>query len=163
MNPVLMERIGDLDGAIMWTSTGSVTHVRPSDIAVGGLRLSIGDGLLIHSDTKHRAKVITLDDTGARALLFGDTRGIGRGDRVTVEPGGMSMNISDELIGRAIDGSGTAHRWPPCARRRAGASSRTHAFAARKSPHRHPDPHRGPSHRHVLHSWTGPANRYLRR
>ncbi len=107
MRTALAERLPALETAPTWSATGSVTHVSPSGIAVGGLRLSVGDALRIETARGLRhAEVVSLDDSGAHALLFGDTRGIGRGDRVIVESGGMTVDLSAELIGRTIDGLG---------------------------------------------------------
>ena len=107
MRQALVERLGALRDERAWSATGSVTHVSPSGIAVGGLRLSVGDALTITTTTGTRhAEVVSLDDAGAHALLFGDTRGIGRGDRVVVDGDGMTVDVSAELIGRTIDGLG---------------------------------------------------------
>ena len=72
-----------------------------------GLRLKIGDALAIQSsDAVRQAEVIALTPEGARVLPYGDVSGIGKGDVVTRDAVGLSMFMSEELIGRVVDGLG---------------------------------------------------------
>jgi flagellum-specific ATP synthase len=84
-----------------------VARVTASDIEVRGMRLRIGDSLLIQGrDAVGRAEVIALTPDGARVLLYGDTAGIGKGDPVVVDRSAMDVPMSPQLVGRIIDALG---------------------------------------------------------
>jgi flagellum-specific ATP synthase len=90
-----------------WKVTGQVARVTTHELEVRGLRLKIGDALAIRgSDATRQAEVIALTPEGARVLPYGEVSGIGKGDLVTRDTAGLSMNISEALIGRVIDGLG---------------------------------------------------------
>jgi flagellum-specific ATP synthase len=93
--------------ATPWRVTGKVARVTTHELEVRGLRLKIGDALAIHSnDATRQAEVIALTPEGARVLPYGEVSGIGKGDIVAREAVGLSMFMSDELIGRVVDGLG---------------------------------------------------------
>jgi flagellum-specific ATP synthase len=103
----LHARLTGLARATPWVRRGSVARVTPSDLEVRGLRLRIGDALTVHGDHEAvPAEVIALTPEGARALLYADVEGLGKGDPVTVDRHGLSVTVSDALIGRVLDGLG---------------------------------------------------------
>lgn len=90
-----------------WQVTGQVARVSTHELEVRGLRLKIGDALEIKgTDTTRQAEVISLTPDGARVLPYGEVAGIGKGDVVTRDAAGLSMRISEALIGRVVDGLG---------------------------------------------------------
>ena len=104
---MLAQRLGRLDDVTPWSVTGSVARVTSSDIEVRGMRLRIGDTLTIKGrNAVGHAEVISLTPEGARVLLYGETDGIGKGDPVVVDRDAMAMPISEQLVGRIIDGLG---------------------------------------------------------
>ena len=107
MNTALRDRLRTLERAEPWRASGKVSRVTPADLEVRGLRLRIGDALEVQGrdDTAH-AEVIALAPDGARALLYGDTAGIGKGDAVTVSGEGLTIPMSSQLVGRVIDALG---------------------------------------------------------
>jgi flagellum-specific ATP synthase len=81
--------------------------VTTHELEVRGLRLKIGDSLAIRTDDAVRqAEVIALTPEGARVLPFGEVAGIGKGDIVVADRGGLSMAISESVVGRVLDGLG---------------------------------------------------------
>ena len=107
MTTELRDRTTILSGETPWIRRGSIARVTPSDLEVRGLRLRIGDALTVHG---HHggvpAEVIALTPEGARALLYADVEGLGKGDPVTVDRHGMTVAVSDALVGRVLDGLG---------------------------------------------------------
>ncbi len=96
-----------LAAAVPWRTSGGVARVTPSDLEVRGLRLRIGDALAITGrGATIPAEVIALTPEGARALVYGELHGIGKGDPVTVRGAGWSAAVSDGLVGRVLDGLG---------------------------------------------------------
>jgi flagellum-specific ATP synthase len=87
--------------------TGKVSAVVGSEVEIRGLRLRVGDALVIHSGTADlAAEVVALAPHGARALLFASPDGVGKGDRVTVRRRGLDVVVGPSLLGRVIDGLG---------------------------------------------------------
>jgi flagellum-specific ATP synthase len=104
---LLRARLDELDGVSPWRVSGRVARVTTHELEVRGLRLKIGDYLAIHTDEMVRqAEVIALTPEGARVLPYGVVSGIGKGDVVTAERAGLSMYMSESLVGRVIDGLG---------------------------------------------------------
>ena len=69
--------------------------------------MKIGESLAIRTGGGFRqAEVIALTPEGARVLPYGDVSGIGKGDQVVADRAGLSMPMSEALIGRVIDGLG---------------------------------------------------------
>ncbi len=90
-----------------WQVTGKVARVTTHELEVRGLRLKIGDALSIRGvDGPRTAEVIALTPDGARVLPFGEVSGIGKGDAVTADAAGLSMHVSEALVGRVLDGLG---------------------------------------------------------
>lgn len=86
---------------------GSVARVVGHEVEIRGLVVRVGDVVSVACPTGDRlGEVVALSGEGARALLLGDTAGIGRGDRVRVRPEGLTVIASDELLGRVLDGTG---------------------------------------------------------
>lgn len=107
MTTLLRPRLEALREEKPWRATGKVARVTNHELEVRGLRLKIGDALAIRgSDAIRQAEVIALTPEGARVLPYGEVSGIGKGDVVTRESAGLSMNVSDALVGRVIDGLG---------------------------------------------------------
>ncbi len=107
MSTLLRDRLDLLRSESPWRASGSVARVTTHEIEVRGLRLKIGDSLAIRTDESARqAEVIALTPEGARVLPYGDVSGIGKGDRVTADRDGLSMLMSEALIGRVVDGLG---------------------------------------------------------
>lgn len=107
MTALLHERLAELKKTSPWRASGRVARVTTHEIEVRGLRLKIGDALTIRTDgVARQAEVIALTPEGSRVLPYGDVSGIGKGDLVTMEHAGLSMYMSEALIGRVIDGLG---------------------------------------------------------
>ncbi|MDJ0924468.1 MAG: FliI/YscN family ATPase [Acidimicrobiia bacterium] len=90
-----------------WRVTGQVARVTTHELEVRGLRLKIGDALRIRgAQGLRQAEVIALTPEGARVLPYGEVSGIGKGDTVTSDSAGLTMRVSEQLVGRVIDGLG---------------------------------------------------------
>lgn len=87
--------------------SGSVARVAAHEVEVRGLRLRIGDSMLIHGGGGSlAAEVVSATPHGATAMLFGETVGLGRGDRVMIVREGLGVTVGGGLVGRVIDGLG---------------------------------------------------------
>ncbi|MBW3657878.1 MAG: FliI/YscN family ATPase [Actinobacteria bacterium] len=87
--------------------TGAVSRVAGHEIEIRGLRLRVGDGLVVHArDGDLPAEVVGVAPDGARALLLAETNGLGQGDRVSVRPGGAGIVVGEQLLGRVVDALG---------------------------------------------------------
>ena len=106
MTSLLRERLATLEGESPWRVSGQVARVTTHELEVRGLRLRIGDSLAIRGEGTRQAEVIALTPEGARVLPYGEVDGIGKGDVVTRERAGLSMLMSEALVGRVIDGLG---------------------------------------------------------
>jgi flagellum-specific ATP synthase len=51
-------------------------------------------------------EVVAVGAEGSRALVLGETTGLGRGDAVTIRPDGLQLRVSAELTGRVLGGVG---------------------------------------------------------
>ena len=90
-----------------WRVSGSVARVVGHEIEIRGLRLRIGDALTVHAaDGALAAEVVALVPEGARALVLGDLGGIGKGDMVSVSPGGAGAIVGEGILGRVVDALG---------------------------------------------------------
>jgi len=86
---------------------GSVARVVGHEVEIRGLAVRVGDVVSVSCPTGDRlGEVVALSAEGARALLLGDIAGIGRGDQVRIRPEGLTVNASDELLVRVLDGTG---------------------------------------------------------
>ncbi len=86
---------------------GSVARVVGQEITVRGLRLRLGDSLSIAAADGNRiAEVVAVDPLGATALVYGDTFGLGRGDRVNRLPETPGAVVGEALLGRVVDALG---------------------------------------------------------
>jgi flagellum-specific ATP synthase len=86
---------------------GQVSGVIGSEVEIRGLRLRVGDALVIHTaDADVPAEVVALAPEGAHALLFGKADGVGKGDRVSSRSRGLDVVIDESILGRVIDGLG---------------------------------------------------------
>jgi flagellum-specific ATP synthase len=104
---MLRSRLAELETVSPWRVSGRVARVTTHELEVRGLRLKIGDSLAIRTDDAVRqAEVIALTPEGARVLPFGEVAGIGKGDIVVADRGGLSMAISESVVGRVLDGLG---------------------------------------------------------
>jgi flagellum-specific ATP synthase len=93
-----------LKGVRPYAVSGATARVNGFELEVRGLRLRLGDPLLVAGSRP--AEVIALDGHGAKALLIGDTHGLGAGDRVVVSRRASPWMIGPELLGRVVDGLG---------------------------------------------------------
>jgi flagellum-specific ATP synthase len=86
---------------------GSVARVAGHELELRGLRVRVGDAVTVHSEDGDRvAEIVALGAEGARALLYGDTAGLARGDAVTRRADGPTAVASEALLGRVLDGLG---------------------------------------------------------
>jgi flagellum-specific ATP synthase len=86
---------------------GSVARVVGNEVEIRGLAVRVGDVVSLSCPSGTRlGEIVALSAEGARALLLGDIAGIGRGDRVRLRPDGLSVVVSDDLLGRVLDGTG---------------------------------------------------------
>ena len=86
---------------------GRVSGVVGSEVEVRGLRLRVGDALIIHTASSAvPAEVVALAPEGAHALLFGSADGVGKGDRVSARSKGLDVVVDQSILGRVIDGLG---------------------------------------------------------
>ncbi len=90
-----------------WVVSGRVARVTAADLEIRGLRLRIGDALeILGRNGIGSAQVVALGTEGAHALLYGETDGIGRGDKVRPARRSLSMPMSRSLVGRVVDALG---------------------------------------------------------
>ncbi len=85
---------------------GIVTKVSSTTIQIKGLQTSIGDVVRIvssHTDKEGLAMVTELKDDSFFVSPFGFVEGFRTGDRVYIDNQGMSIPLSDELLGRVVD------------------------------------------------------------
>lgn len=86
---------------------GSVARVVGHEIEIRGLRVRMGDAVAIGSATGPRlGEVVAVAAEGVRALVLDDVAGLGRGDAVEPAARGSRLEVSEELIGRVLDGTG---------------------------------------------------------
>jgi len=86
---------------------GSVARVVGHEIEIRGLRARVGDAVAIETTRGRRfGEVVAVSEEGARALVLDDVVGLGKGDRVSLPPGGARLEVSERLIGRVLDGTG---------------------------------------------------------
>ncbi len=105
--PGLDERRVAVALAEPFDATGQVGRVAGHEIGLRGLRVRTGDLVSIASGAGElTAEVVAVDDQGARALVFGETGGIGRGDRVRFGPHGHRVVVGGHLLGRVLDAAG---------------------------------------------------------
>lgn len=86
---------------------GSVARVVGHELEVRGLVARVGDVIRVSCPGGPRlGEVVALGTDGARALLLGETSGVGRGDRVRLMPTGLTIPATPALLGRVLDGTG---------------------------------------------------------
>lgn len=86
---------------------GSVARVVGHELEVRGLRLRLGDALEVRGgDGIRLAEVVAVEPDGATALVYGDTVGLGRGDRVRRLQHVPGAIVGPSLVGRVIDALG---------------------------------------------------------
>jgi flagellum-specific ATP synthase len=96
-----------VDGADRFRVGGSVAGVMGHEVEIRGLRLRLGDVLSLHAEGGDRlAEVVAVGPDSASALVYGETNGIGRGDRVTRRSEGFGAVVSEEFVGRVVDAFG---------------------------------------------------------
>lgn len=94
--------------------SGRVARVVGNEVEVRGLRMRVGDAVDVVTTAGTRpAEIVSLTADGARALLFGSTAGVGRGDLVQSRPGGFVTQVSTSMIGRVVDAFGRARDGGP--------------------------------------------------
>ena len=87
--------------------SGAVARVTGHELELRGLKLRVGDRVLVHaSDGDRPAKVVALTPSGAMALVLGETIGIDKGDAVTLAAHADAVVVSESLVGRVIDAHG---------------------------------------------------------
>lgn len=103
----LLDRVPRLSTASPFVTHGKVARVTGHELEVRGLRLRVGDALRIcGADGPVPGEIVALNPDGASALLFGESSGIGMGDRVIRSPEGHRARISEHMIGRVVDALG---------------------------------------------------------
>lgn len=91
-----------------WEVTGTVSEVGATGVGVRGLRLRLGDPLLVSAAGGDRAgEVVAVDEDRVTALVYGETAGLGRGDRVRRLPHQPGAVVSEALLGRVVDALGS--------------------------------------------------------
>ncbi len=86
---------------------GSLARVVGHELEVRGLRLRLGDALEVTGvDGSRLAEVVAVEPEGATALVYGDTTGLGRGDRVTRLDSVPGAVVGPALVGRVVDALG---------------------------------------------------------
>ncbi len=86
---------------------GSLARVVGHELEVRGLRLRLGDALEVTGvDGTRLAEVVAVEPEGATALVYGDTTGLGRGDRVTRLDSAPGAVVGPALVGRVVDALG---------------------------------------------------------
>jgi flagellum-specific ATP synthase len=102
-----LTRIRELGRRPLARVHGTVARVVGHEIEVRGIKARVGDALAIAAiDGELLGEVVAVAADGARALVLGETTGLGRGDRVTLRPDGLQLRVSGELVGRVIGGIG---------------------------------------------------------
>ena len=126
--------MSELAGIVPATISGAVTGVLGHEITLRGLRLAVGAGVTIHTAAgRLPAEVVAVTDRGAVALVYADTTGIARGDRVTLRRGGLSARAGHGLLGRVVDALGRpADGGPPIAGERVGVDAAAPAAMTRR-------------------------------
>jgi FliI/YscN family ATPase len=90
-----------------WAATGSIARVVGHEIEIRGIRVRVGDTVTLEAgDADRTGEVVGVSAHGATVLVYGETAGLGKGDRVSLRHGGLTIPVSDGLIGRVIDGTG---------------------------------------------------------
>ncbi len=103
-----------LRGMVPGRLTGRVARVVGNEVEVRGLRLRVGDAVDLNTAAGVRpAEIGALTTEGARALLFGTTEGVGRGDRVAPRPGGFRTQVAPTMVGRVVDAFGNVRDGGP--------------------------------------------------
>ncbi|HXF73239.1 MAG TPA: FliI/YscN family ATPase [Actinomycetota bacterium] len=100
-------RVRALAGRPLFRVYGRVSRIVGHELEIRGLRTRVGDAIAIHSDRGGRlGEIVAVGAEGARALVLGDTTGLGRGDRVSILAEGPLIAVSPGLAGRVLDGTG---------------------------------------------------------
>jgi flagellum-specific ATP synthase len=86
---------------------GSLSRVVGNELTVRGLRLRLGDSLMVRgADGNRLAEVVAVEPDGATALVYGDTLGLGRGDWVRKLRQAPGATVGPALLGRVVDALG---------------------------------------------------------
>ncbi len=97
----------DLRAAEAALITGAVARVFGHEVEIRGLRLGVGDPLVVQTRAGARhAEVVAVGEHGATALLYADSADLARGDRVSRSPSGLQAVTGPGLLGRVIDALG---------------------------------------------------------
>ncbi len=87
---------------------GKITEITGLTIKSTGIDVSIGESCRIYSDNTYPvdAEVVGFKDGKVILMATGDVSGIKHGSRVLPLGKNISVKVSDELIGRVVDGAG---------------------------------------------------------
>ncbi|MGD9970076.1 MAG: flagellar protein export ATPase FliI [Sulfuricurvum sp.] len=99
----LRDRLG---GHKLTTSFGTITKISPTVIVAEGLNVSIGDTVLIVSETNaHEALGMVNEVERNRFFItpFRFVEGFRAGDKIYPNQSGMVINVGDDLLGRVVD------------------------------------------------------------
>jgi flagellum-specific ATP synthase len=90
-----------------WRVAGSVSRVVGHEIEIRGLRLRIGEALVVETRSGDlAAEVVALTPEGGRALVLGDITGIGKADSVRLAESGAGAVVGEGMLGRVVDALG---------------------------------------------------------
>ncbi|MBQ2080910.1 MAG: flagellum-specific ATP synthase FliI, partial [Treponema sp.] len=90
--------------------TGAVTAVKGLMIESNGPRCVIGEICRIEvlsENTSVLAEVVGLEGNTVRLMVFGETKGIEAGAQVTASGNVLEVPVSEKLLGRVVDATGT--------------------------------------------------------
>ncbi len=107
---MLLEKYKQLAIPTQWTYTGSVTKVVGISIEATGPKAKIGDICEIESSIKGEeailAEVVGFREHTILLMPLGDLNGIGPGCKVKAHAGTLSVEVSEQLLGKIVDWQG---------------------------------------------------------
>jgi FliI/YscN family ATPase len=116
-----MNRLGSVEPAEL---SGTVSEIIGLAARVRGISASVGSMLEIYTRQGEivEAEAIAAQDDETVIMPFGPTRGLAAGDRAVLKTASQSVEVSDALLGRILDGRGrpidgrgpipAGRRWP---------------------------------------------------
>ncbi|MDX1563864.1 MAG: FliI/YscN family ATPase [Phycisphaeraceae bacterium] len=102
----LLDATEALDRVEPMQQVGRVEQVVGLTVRVGALALPIGAMVRIESERPVAGEVVGFENQSTLVMLHGQTTGIGRGDRVVGLQSAPMIALSEDLVGRVINGLG---------------------------------------------------------